>query len=85
MNETHVRILQVAILAPPAAALGFTRGIDVTATHGMVSGALMCAFIVSAIMVWGFLMGDLYDSIRERQAVKAPVPRYQKRVTPDFL
>jgi len=85
MNETHVRILQVALLAPPAAALGFARGIDVTATHGMVSGALMCAFIVSAIMVWGFLMGELYDTITGRLTARPSVPRYQKRITPDFL
>ena len=85
MNETHARILQVAFLAPPAAALGFTRGIDVTGTHGMVSGALMCAFIVSAIMVWGFLMGDLYAFVRDMRTAKPTIPRFQKRVTPDSL
>ena len=85
MNETHIRILQVALLAPLAAALGFARGIDVTSSHGMLSGALMCTFIVSAIMIWGSLMGDLYDVLRERQAGKAALPRYQKRVTPDSL
>jgi hypothetical protein len=85
MNGTHIRILQVAILAPPAAALGFARGIDVTATQGTVSGAMMCAFIVSAIMVWGFLMGDLYDSLRGPQTGRPAAPRYQKRVTPDNL
>ena len=85
MTETHIRILQVALLAPPAAALGFARGVDVTIAHGMVSGALTCAFIVSAIIVWGFLMGDLLDSVRERQAARAAAPRYQKRVTPDSL
>jgi hypothetical protein len=85
MNETHIRILQVALLAPPAAVLGFTRGIEVAASHGMPSGALMCTFIVSAIMVWGVLMVDLYDALRERQAVRAVVPRYQKRATPDSL
>ncbi|MDD1634481.1 MAG: hypothetical protein LUQ42_04690 [Methanomicrobiales archaeon] len=85
MTETHIRILQVALLAPPAAALGFARGVEMTITHGMVSGALTCAFIVSAIIVWGFLMGDLLDSVRERQAARAAAPRYQKRVTPDSL
>jgi hypothetical protein len=85
MNETHIRILQVALLAPLAAALGFARGIDVTVTHGMVAGALMCTFIVSAIMIWGSLMGDLYDVLQKRQAGKAAVPGYQKRVTPDSL
>jgi hypothetical protein len=51
----------------------------------MVSGALVCAFIVSAIMVWGFLMGELYDTVTGRLTAKSSVPRYQKRVTPDFL
>ncbi|MDD1651951.1 MAG: hypothetical protein LUO86_02825 [Methanomicrobiales archaeon] len=85
MTETHIRILQVALLAPPAAALGFARGVEVTFAHGMLAGALMCAFIVAAILVWGFLMGDLFDSVRERQAARAAAPRYQKRITPDSL
>ncbi|MDD1667283.1 MAG: hypothetical protein LUO96_02320 [Methanomicrobiales archaeon] len=85
MTETHIRILQVALLAPPAAALGFARGVDTTITHGMVAGALMCAFIVSAVLVWGFLMGDLFDSVRDRQAARAAAPRLQKRATPDSL
>jgi hypothetical protein len=85
MTETHIRILQVALLAPPAAALGFARGVDVTLTHGMIAGALTCGFFVSAVIVWGFLMGDLLDSVRERQAARAAAPRYQKRITPDSL
>ncbi|MDD1653322.1 MAG: hypothetical protein LUQ64_02125 [Methanomicrobiales archaeon] len=85
MDETHLRILQVALLAPPAAALGFARGIGVSLTHGMIAGGLTCAFVVSALLVWGFLMGDLFDTIAGRQTARSPVPRYQKRVTPDTL
>ncbi|MDD1659734.1 MAG: hypothetical protein LUQ62_00840 [Methanomicrobiales archaeon] len=85
MNDTHVRILQVALLAPPAAALGFARGIDVTVTHGMVAGVLTCTFIVSAIMVLGFVMGELYGSMTGRQTVRSSIPRYQKKITPDIL
>jgi hypothetical protein len=51
----------------------------------MVSGALMCAFIVSAIMVWGFLVGDLYAFVRETRTGRPALPRFQKRATPDSL
>ena len=85
MNETHVRILQTALLALPAAALGFARGIDVSATYGTAAGALTCACIVTAIVVWGSLMGDLYGTIAERRSVRTPIPRVQKRIAPDLL